>query len=46
MTTLTWQNNEISKELLLLAKQNGFTDKKIAKIKSYSEIKIRKLNML
>jgi carbamoyl-phosphate synthase large subunit len=37
------KNNEISKELLLLAKQNGFTDKKIAKIKNYSEIKIRKL---
>ena len=35
--------NQISKELLLLAKQNGFTDKKIAKLKNCSEIEIREL---
>ncbi len=35
--------NQISKELLLLAKQNGFTDKKIAKLKDCSEIEIREL---
>jgi carbamoyl-phosphate synthase large subunit len=37
------KNNEISKEMLLLAKHNGFTDKKIAKIKNYSEKEVRKL---
>ncbi len=35
--------NELNKELLLLAKQNGFTDKKISKIKQISESDIRKL---
>ena len=37
------ENNNLSKELLLLAKQNGFTDKKIGKIKNYSENEIRKI---
>ena len=37
------ENNNLSKELLLLAKQNGFTDKKIGKIKKYSENEIRKI---
>jgi len=37
------KNNEISKDILLLAKQNGFTDKKIAKIKNYSEKEVRKI---
>ena len=36
------KNNDMSKELLLLAKQNGFTDKKISKIKKYAENSIRK----
>ena len=35
--------NQISKELLLLAKQNGFTDKKIAKLRNCSEVEIREL---
>ncbi|MDC6448066.1 carbamoyl-phosphate synthase large subunit [Alphaproteobacteria bacterium] len=37
------KDNKISKELLLLAKQNGFTDKKISKIKHCTEDKIRKI---
>ena len=37
------KNNILSKELLLLAKQNGFTDKKISKIKKNSENEIRKI---
>ncbi len=36
------QESELSKEIILLAKQNGFTDKKIAKIKNISENEIRK----
>ena len=36
------QENDLSKENTLLAKQNGFTDKKIAKIKKISENEIRK----
>tara|TARA_Y100001970_G_scaffold131891_1_gene162704 strand:- start:164 stop:3394 length:3231 start_codon:yes stop_codon:yes gene_type:complete len=36
------QENELSKENILLAKHNGFTDKKIAKIKNISENEIRK----
>tara|TARA_Y100001970_G_scaffold275547_1_gene376932 strand:- start:5439 stop:8669 length:3231 start_codon:yes stop_codon:yes gene_type:complete len=35
--------NDLTKEILLLAKQNGFSDKKIAKIKNCSEIEIRRL---
>ena len=36
------QESELSKEIMLLAKHNGFTDKKIAKIKNISEKEIRK----
>ena len=35
------EDNDITKELILLAKNNGFTDKKIAKIKKGSEKEIR-----
>tara|TARA_Y100001970_G_scaffold61036_1_gene77785 strand:+ start:7038 stop:10268 length:3231 start_codon:yes stop_codon:yes gene_type:complete len=35
--------NELTKEIILLAKQNGFTDKKIAKIRNKKENEIRKL---
>ncbi|MBI04536.1 MAG: carbamoyl phosphate synthase large subunit [Pelagibacteraceae bacterium] len=37
------KKNEINKEILLIAKKNGFTDKKISKLKNCSEIKIREL---
>ena len=37
------KKDNLSKEILLLAKHNGFTDKKIAKLKNYSENKVRKL---
>ena len=37
------KNKNLSKELLLLAKQNGFTDKKISKLKKSSENEIRKI---
>jgi len=36
------QESELSKEIMLLAKHNGFTDKKIAKIKNISEKEVRK----
>jgi len=36
------EESEISKEIILLAKNNGFTDKKIAKIKNKPEKEIRK----
>ncbi len=36
------QENQLSKEIILLAKHNGFTDKKIAKIKNKTEKEIRK----
>ncbi len=36
------QESELSNEIILLAKHNGFTDKKIAKIKNISENEIRK----
>ena len=36
------QESELSKEIVLLAKCNGFTDKKIAKIKNKPEKEIRK----
>ncbi len=36
------RESELSKEIMLLAKHNGFTDKKIAKIKNNSEKEIRK----
>ncbi len=36
------QKNQLSKEIILLAKHNGFTDKKIAKIKNKTEKEIRK----
>ena len=35
------QENQLSKEIILLAKHNGFTDKKIAKIKNKKEKEIR-----
>jgi carbamoyl-phosphate synthase large subunit len=35
-------DSELTNELILLAKSNGFTDKKIAKIKNISEKEIRK----
>ena len=37
------EESELSKEIILLAKCNGFTDKKIAKIKNKSETEIRNL---
>ena len=37
------EESELSKEIILLAKCNGFTDKKIAKIKNKSEKEIRNL---
>ena len=37
------EESELSKEIFLLAKCNGFTDKKIAKIKKIDENQIRKL---
>ncbi len=37
------EDSELSKEIILLAKCNGFTDKKIAKIKNKSEKEIRNL---
>ena len=37
------KDNDISKDILLLAKQNGFTDKKIAKLKNFAEKEIRKI---
>ena len=36
------EESELSKEIILLAKYNGFTDKKIAKIKNKPEKEIRK----
>ncbi len=36
------EDSELSKEIILLAKSNGFTDKKIAKIKNKTEKEIRK----
>jgi len=36
------EESELSKEIILLAKYNGFTDKKIAKIKNKTEKEIRK----
>ena len=36
------QESELSKEIMLLAKHNGFTDKKIAKIKNITEKEVRK----
>ncbi|MDC0057810.1 carbamoyl-phosphate synthase large subunit [Pelagibacteraceae bacterium] len=36
------KENDLTKEIILLAKQNGFTDKKIGKIKNNSEKEIRK----
>ncbi|MFL2544075.1 MAG: carbamoyl-phosphate synthase large subunit [Alphaproteobacteria bacterium] len=36
------KESELSKEIILLAKYNGFTDKKIAKIKNKTEKEIRK----
>ncbi len=36
------EESELSKEVILLAKYNGFTDKKIAKIKNIPEKEIRK----
>ena len=36
------QESELSKEIMLLAKHNGFTDKKISKIKNVSEKEVRK----
>ncbi len=35
------KDNQLSKEIILLSKQNGFTDKKIAKLKNISEKNIR-----
>ncbi len=35
------KKNKISKEIILIAKQNGFTDKKIAKLKNIKENNVR-----